>query len=97
MTVKPANLHLESIGLRYTRQVMQMLTESKPLCNTHQLKKPISREKEIALMVELIAREPRPAIDHASGWPLRRAIVKGDGTKKSPYVAEWLDDFFIDT
>jgi hypothetical protein len=47
-------------------------------------------------MLELISREPRPFVEYLeSGMTLlRRAEVVGEGTKKSPYRAEWRNDYY---
>lgn len=98
MTNKLVNLHDESIGVWYVQKIAEHIANfAQPLCNAHRLSKRISREKQVQLYIELIAREPRHAIEGISGGRLRRAQIVGDGTKKSPYRAEWRNDYYIDT
>lgn len=98
MTNKLVNLHNESIGAWYVQKIAEHIANfAQPLCNAHRLTKRITREKQVQLYIELIAREPRPAVEGVSGGRLRRAQIVGDGTKKSPYRAEWRNDYYIDT
>ena len=93
----PVRLHDESIGVWYVQKVMTMLLENNPICNDVKLRregKMLSREKLTQLIVELLVREPRPAVEYTTSCRLRRAEVVGDGTKKSPFRAEWRDDYF---
>ena len=95
---KPVTLHEESSGVWYVQKVADHIANfTEPMCNAHRLQKRISREKQVQLYIELIAREPRPAVEGVSGGRLRRAQIVGDGTKKSPYRAEWRNDYYIDT
>ena len=98
MTNKMVNLHNESIGVWYVQKIAEHIANfAQPLCNAHRLTKRITREKQVQLYIELIAREPRPVVESVSGGRLRRAQIVGDGTKKSPYRAEWCNDYYIDT
>jgi hypothetical protein len=47
-------------------------------------------------MLELISREPRPFVEYLESGKthLRRTEVIGDGTKKSPYRAQWRNDYY---
>lgn len=93
----PVRLHDESIGWWYVQRVMQMLVENNPICNDEKLRrqgKHLSREKLTQLMVELLSRDPRPAVEYTTSCRLRRAEILGDGTRKSPFRAEWRNDYF---
>ena len=93
----PVRMHDESVGWWYVQKVMTMLLENNPICNDVKLRregKRLSRERLTLLMVELLARDPRPAIEYTTSCRLRRAEVVGDGTKKSPFRAEWREDYF---
>ena len=96
-TFRPVSLYYESIGVQYVQKVAQLLVENNPICNLRKLEKlgkRITPERQTALMVELLSRNPRPAVDYLGSGLLRRAEITGDGTKKSPYRAEWCDDYF---
>ena len=54
-------------------------------------------DKNIALVCELMSRDPKPMLDYLAGGPLRRFSLIGDGTKKNPYKYEWSEDYFKDT
>ena len=91
------NLHDEAFIIHWVRQAAEALTNNTHfICNDLKLPKRLSVEKQTCLMLELIAREPRPFVEYLeSGCThLRRAEVTGDGTKKSPYKAQWRDDYY---
>lgn len=91
------NLHDEAFIIHWVRQAAEALTNNAHyICNDQKLPKRLSIEKQIYLMLELIAREPRPFVEYLeSGCThLRRAEVTGDGTKKNPYKAQWRDDYY---
>jgi hypothetical protein len=92
------NLHDEAFIIHWVRQAAEALTNGKQhyICNDEKLPKRLSEEKQTCLMLELIAREPRPFVEYLeSGCThLRRAEVTGDGTKKSPYKVQWRDDYY---
>jgi hypothetical protein len=91
------NLHDEAFIIHWVRQAAEALTDNTHyICNDLKLQKSLSHEKQTFLMLELIAREPRPFVEYLeSGCTrLRRAEVTGDGTKKNPYKAQWRDDYY---
>lgn len=90
------NLHDETFIIHWVRQAAEALTNTHYICNDQKLPKRLSIEKQTCLMLELIAREPRPFVEYLeSGCTrLRRAEITGDGTKKSPYKAQWRDDYY---
>lgn len=94
---KPVNLHEEALIIFWLRQAAEELTNNTHfICNDMKLEKRLSHERQTFLMLELIAREPRPFVEYLeSGMTrLRRAEVVGDGTKKSPYRAQWRNDYY---
>ena len=68
------------------------------ICNDQTLPKRLTHERQTFLMLDLIAREPRPFVEYLESGKqhLRRAEVVGDGTKKSPYKARWREDYYKD-
>lgn len=91
------SLHDEAFIIHWVRQAAEALTgNTHYICNDLKLKKRLSHEKQTFLILELIAREPRPFVEYLeSGCTrLRRAEVTGDGTKKNPYKAQWRDDYY---
>ena len=101
---KPVNLHEEAFVIHWIRQAAEALTSGDRdngggthfICNDLKLTKRLSRERQTFLMLELIAREPRPFVEYLESGKthLRRAEVVGDGTKKSPYKAQWRNDYY---
>lgn len=95
----PINLHDESFIIHWIKQAAEALTDvfTQFICNDLKLTKRLSRERQTFLMLELIAREPRPFVEYLESGRnhLRRAEVVGDGTKKSPYRAQWRNDYYI--
>jgi hypothetical protein len=96
---KPVNLHEEAFVIHWIRQAAEALTSGGGthfICNDLKLAKRLSRERQTFLMLELIAQEPRPFVEYLESGKthLRRAEVVGDGTKKSPYKAQWRNDYF---
>lgn len=95
--MKPINLSDEALYIHCVRQVAEALTDKTHfICNDAKLKKGLSRERQTFLMLELTSREPRPFVEYLESGKahLRRAEVIGDGTKKSPYKAQWRDDYY---
>ena len=91
------NLNEESQIIHWVRRAAEELTKSQHfICNALKLPKRLSQEKQVFMMLELIAREPRPFVEYLETTRLRRADVVGDGTKKNPYRAVWREDYFID-
>lgn len=91
------NLHNEAYLIQWMRMAAEALTDNTHyICNDLKLKKRLSHEKQTFLMLELIAREPRPFVEYLESGRtrLRRAEVTGDGTKKNPYKAQWRDDYY---
>ena len=91
------NLHNEAYLIQWMRQAAEALTSNTHyICNELKLKKRLSHEKQTFLILELIAREPRPFVEYLERGRirLRRAEVTGDGTKKNPYKAQWRDDYY---
>lgn len=92
------NLHNEAFIIHWLRQAAEALSNGGPhfICNELKLSKRLSIEKETYLMLQLIAREPRPFVEYLESGRtrLRRAEVIGDGTKKSPYQAQWRNDYY---
>jgi hypothetical protein len=94
---KPVNLHEEAFVIFWLRQAAEALTNNTHfICNDLKLAKRLSRERQTFRMLELIAREPRPFVEYLESGKtrLRRAEVVGDGTKKSPYLAQWRNDYY---
>lgn len=101
---KPLNLHEEAFVIHWIRQAAEALTNDGRdnggvthfICNDLKLTKRLSRERQTFLVLELIAREPRPFVEYLESGKtyLRRAEVVGDGTKKSPYRAQWRNDYY---
>lgn len=95
----PINLYDESFIIHWIKQAAEALTNgvTQFICNDLKLTKRLSRERQTFLMLELIAREPRPFVEYLESGRnhLRRAEVVGDGTKKSPYLAQWRNDYYI--
>ena len=95
--MEPINLHQESFVLHWVRQAAEALeSPTHFICNDLKLPKRMSQEKQTFLMLQLIAREPRPFVEYLESGRtiLRRAEVVGDGTKKSPFKAQWRNDFY---
>lgn len=93
------NLHEEAFIIHWVRLAAEALAEPPHfICNDLTLKHRLSRERQTALMLDLIAREPRPFVEYLESGKqhLRRAEVVGDGTKKSPYKAQWREDYYKD-
>ena len=95
---KPVNLHEEAFVIHWVRQAAEALSKGDThfICNDLKLPKRMSVEKQTYLMLQLIAREPRPFVEYLESGKthLRRAEVVGDGTKKSPYRAQWRNDYY---
>lgn len=90
-------LHEEARLAQWLRMAAETMTTNMHFfCNESKLKKRPSHEVQTFLMLELIAREPRPFVEYlTSGLTrLRRAELIGDGTKKSPYRGQWREDFY---
>ena len=104
MEQKLINLHEEAQIVHWVRLAAEALSKGDRdngggthfICNDLKLPKRLSQEKQVFLMLQLIAREPRPFVEYLeSGCTLlRRAEVVGDGTKKSPYNAQWRNDYY---
>ena len=97
MEQKLINLHEEAQAIHWVRMAAEALVKGAgTFCNELKLKKRPSVEKQTMLMLELISREPRPFVEYLeSGCTLlRRAEIVGDGTKKSPYKAQWRNDYY---
>ena len=96
--MEPINLHQESFAIHWVRQAAEALSKGDThfICNDLKLPKRMSQEKQTFLMLQLIAREPRPFVEYLESGRtiLRRAEVVGDGTKKSPFMARWRDDYY---
>lgn len=94
------NLHEEAFIIHWMRLAAEALTDRPPhfICNDLTLPKRLSAERQTFLMLELIAREPRPFVEYLESGKqhLRRAEVVGNGTKKSPYKAQWRNDYYKD-
>lgn len=91
------NLREEAFIIHWVRLAAKTLvTAPYFICNDLKLPKRLSQEKQVFLMLQLIAREPRPFVEYLeSGCTrLRRAEVVGEGTKKSPYRAQWRKDYY---
>ena len=92
------NLHDEAYIIHWVRLAAETLSDRKThfICNDIG-KRGLPYEKQQMLMLELISKEPRPFVAYLeSGLThLRRAEVIGDGTKKSPYKAQWRNDYYI--
>ena len=97
---KPINLHEEAFAVHWVRLAAEALSNGHThfICNDLRLPRRLSLEKQTFLMLELISREPRPFVEYLeSGCThLRRVEVVGDGTKKSPFKAQWRDDYYRD-
>ena len=94
---KPVNLNEESFIIHWVRLAAEAMTGNTHfICNDMKLTKRLSHERQTFLMLELISKEPRPFVEYLeSGMThLRRAEVVGDGTKKSPYRAQWRNDYY---
>ena len=90
-------LHEEAFIIHWMRLAAEALTsQTHFICNDLKLAKRLSHERQTFLMLELISKEPRPFVEYLeSGMTsLRRAEVVGDGTKKSPYRAQWRNDYY---
>ena len=92
------SLHEEANIIHWMRIAAEALTTDNTcfLCNTHRLTNRLTHERQTFLMLELISREPRPFVEYLESGKthLRRAEVIGDGTKKSPYRAQWRKDYY---
>ena len=104
MENKLINLHEEAFIIHWVRLAAEALSNGDRdngggthfICNDLKLPKRLSQEKQVFLMLQLIAREPRPFVEYLENGCtlLRRAEVVGDGTKKSPYKAQWRNDYY---
>ena len=96
--MKPIRLHEEAYLIHWIRVAAEALTDGTThfICNDSRLRRPLTTERQASLMLELISREPRPFVEYleSSKTHLRRAEVVGDGTKKSPYKAQWRNDYY---
>lgn len=96
--MKPVSLHAEAFVIHWVRQAAEALTDGSAnfICNGHKLPRRLSPERQTTLMLELIAREPRPFVEwlESGRTHLRRAEVTGHGTKNSPYKAQWRNDYY---
>lgn len=90
------SLYDESFAIHWVRLTAEYLTNGKThfICNDLNVR--VSYEKQTFLMLKLISNEPRPFVEYIEGGRLRRAEIVGNGTKKSPYKAQWRNDFYID-
>lgn len=91
------NLHEEAQIVYWVRMAAEALVlPTHFICNDLKLPKRLSQEKQVFLMLQLIAREPRPFVEYLESGrnTLRRAEVVGDGTKKSPFRAQWRNDYY---
>ena len=62
---KPVNLHEEAFVIHWIRQAAEALTDNTHfICNDLKLTKRLSHERQTFLMLELIAREPRPFVEY---------------------------------
>lgn len=98
MTTQPKydfrSLAITNIGCDEARKIMDFFI--------HMLDRKInfklSMQKNVMLLADLIYREPLPMVNYINGMGrLRRIVLQGDGTKKSPYRFEWSDGFYPDT
>lgn len=93
------NLLEEAQIIHWVRLAAEALSDGHAhyICNNAKLTKRVPIEKQTYLMLELIAREPRPFVEYleSGNTHLRRAEIVGDGTKKSPYKAQWRKDFYL--
>ncbi len=91
------NLHEEANIIHWLRLAAETLSDHKThfICNDIG-KRGLSYEKQQMLMLELISKKPRPFVEYLESGRLRRAEIVGNGTKKSPYKAQWRNDFYID-
>ena len=89
----------ENVIKNWVRLAAEVLSNQRTdfVCNELNLPKRIPVEKKIYLMLQLIAREPRPFVEYLTSGctQLRRAEIVGDGTKKSPYKAQWKNDYYV--
>lgn len=96
--MKPIRLREEAYLTHWIRLAAEALTDGSThfICNDSQLKRPLTTERQAALMLELISREPRPFVEYLESGclHLRRTEIIGDGTKKSPYKAQWRNDYY---
>ena len=96
--MEPINLNQEYLGIHWIRQAADALVkgDSHFICNDLKLPKKMSVAEQIFLMLKLIAQEPRPFVEYLESGRtiLRRAEVVGNGTKKSPYKAQWRNDYY---
>ena len=98
MTTQPnydfRSLAITSIGCDEARKIMDFfmhMTERKINVN-------LSLQKNMLLLADLIRREPMPMVNYINGMGrLRRIVLQGDGTKKSPYKFIWSNGFYSDT
>jgi hypothetical protein len=87
----------EALAIHYVRLAAEALaSKTHFICNDSRLPKRLSHEKQTFLMLELIAKEPRPFVEYIETQRLRRAYIMGNGTKKSPYKAQWREDYYKD-
>lgn len=94
---RPINLHEEAQIIHWVRMAAETLASPTHfICNDLKLPKRLSQEKQTYLMLQLIARDPRPFVEYLESGRtiLRRAEVIGDGTKKSPFKAQWREDYY---
>lgn len=93
------NLHDEAQAIHWVRLAAEALSDGHAhyICNDLKLPKRLPIEKQTFLMLELITREPRPFVEYleSGNTHLRRAEIVGDGTKKSPFKAQWRSDYYL--
>ena len=98
MTTQPKydfrSLAITNIGLDEARKIMDFFI--------HMLDRKInfkmSMQKNVMLLADLIYREPLPMVNYINGMGrLKRIVLQGDGTKKSPYRFEWSEGYYQDT
>lgn len=88
------SLAITNIGCDEARKIMDFFI--------HMLDRKInfklSMQKNVMLLADLIYREPLPTVNYINGiGRLRRIVLQGDGTKKSPYRFEWSGGYYQDT
>ena len=69
------NLHDEAQAIHWVRLAAEALTLYHFICNDLRLAKRLSHEQQTFLMLELIAREPRPFVEYLESG---RVISIGD-------------------
>lgn len=93
------NLHEEAQVIHWVRLAAEALSDGRThyVCNDLKPPKRLPIERQTYLMLQLIAREPRPFVEYleSGNTHLRRAEIVGDGTKKSPFRAQWRNDYYV--